>query len=364
VVSVGEIVYCRATTWKPGLDGHGYEKGAFSRMHRTALALATTLMMSLGLATSASASVSCTSFDNRVLRLVAFDHNALYVQSGRILFYAEGMPGPCAAATTTNTDKIVVDNSGESWLYIDLGEPFAPGATDEGDGSSEIEINVVGNGFLLGINPGITGAPAPAMIGLGTAGINLNGGETAGIDPDLTVSSAHELVQVGGSDSKDVIDAAGGFGTGGDFGMEAHLAGGAGNDVLQAGAGVNELAGGDGNDQLHGGPGNDEILGGPGRDMVNLKHGAVGPITASLTTETATGAGSDVFRDIENLTGSVFGDTLTGDGQRNRLRGRRGDDQLFGLAGNDSLDGWLGFDTLTGGGGADSCVDGEQLFSC
>jgi Ca2+-binding RTX toxin-like protein len=325
-------------------------------------ALATTLLMSLGLATSASASVSCTSFDNGILKLVAFDHNALYVQSGQI----EPMDGACDAATTTNTDKIIADNSGGSVLYIDLGEPFAPGATDEGDGSSEIEIKVIGNGFLLGINLGIRGAPAPAMIGLGTAGINLNGGETAGIDPDLTVSSGHELVQVGGSDSKDVIDASGGFGTGGDFGIEAELAGGPGNDTLHAGAGGSEdtLAGGDGNDRLHGGPGQDEILGGPGSDTANLKHGAVGPITASLTTETATGAGPDVLLDIEHLTGSIFGDTLTGDGQRNRLRGRRGDDQLFGLGGNDFLDGWLGFDTLTGGGGADSCVDGEQLFSC
>ena len=55
------------------------------------------------------------------------------------------LPAACGAATTANTDSIVVNGSAGSveTLTIDLdGGPFAPGATAE-SGSSEIEISLL-----------------------------------------------------------------------------------------------------------------------------------------------------------------------------------------------------------------------------
>ncbi len=54
----------------------------------------------------------------------------------------------CQTATVTNTDVIEVavpDVPESDTVVVDLsGGPLAPGATDEGDGSSEIEIEISG----------------------------------------------------------------------------------------------------------------------------------------------------------------------------------------------------------------------------
>ena len=51
--------------------------------------------------------------------------------------------------------------------------------------------------------------------------------------------------------------------------------------------------------------------------------------------------------------GSVFNDTITGDGGDNWLYGLDGDDTLYGNAGADVIFGNGGSDILTGGSGAD-----------
>ncbi|CAN0484539.1 unnamed protein product, partial [Phaeothamnion confervicola] len=54
---------------------------------------------------------------------------------------------------------------------------------------------------------------------------------------------------------------------------------------------------------------------------------------------------------FENLLGSSFADTLTGNIGANRLDGGAGDDTLNGGAGGDTLVGGAGNDTLVGGAG-------------
>ncbi len=70
----------------------------------------------------------------------------------------------------------------------------------------------------------------------------------------------------------------------------------------------------------------------------------------------------DVLVDIENLEGSLFDDTLSGDHNDNalygnagndRLSGRGGDDELYGGTGNDILDGGRGHNLIDGGEGID-----------
>jgi Ca2+-binding RTX toxin-like protein len=64
---------------------------------------------------------------------------------------------------------------------------------------------------------------------------------------------------------------------------------------------------------------------------------------------------------IEDVEGSLSGDTLAGDDAPNALRGRAGDDTLTGGGGDDIIDGGTGADTISGDAGDDVILarDGE-----
>jgi Ca2+-binding RTX toxin-like protein len=135
------------------------------------------------------------------------------------------------------------------------------------------------------------------------------------------------------------------------------ITGNAGNDTLLGLGGNDSIFGGDGNDSLfgginndilEGGSGNDDMDGGDGIDTLSYLTSNVG-VLVSLTSGTAEGghAVGDTFTNIENLSGSGFNDTLTGDIL---------DNVLWGLAGDDSLDGRSGNDTMHGGTGNDLYV--------
>ncbi|MFO1006697.1 MAG: hypothetical protein U0929_12125 [Planctomycetaceae bacterium] len=120
------------------------------------------------------------------------------------------------------------------------------------------------------------------------------------------------------------------------------ITGGSGNDTLLGGLMNDKLTGGAGSDLLIGGDGNDTLIGGDGIDTVSYQT-ATGPVTVNLATKKATGAaGNDTFATIENVIGSPFNDTITGDLLNNLLDG--GD----AIPGND---------TILGGGGVDSIIN-------
>ncbi|UVM23305.1 retention module-containing protein [Pseudomonas wadenswilerensis] len=150
-------------------------------------------------------------------------------------------------------------------------------------------------------------------------------------------------------------------GTGGDDTLLA----GAGNDTLNAGTGNDVLIGGDGNDFLYGGDGNDQLIGGAGDDLLDggagidtaSYSGAVSAVTVNLNTaggQNTGGAGTDTLVAIENLIGTDYNDTLTGNGNANLLHGGLGNDTLIGGGGDDVLIGGPGNNTLTGGTGSDT----------
>lgn len=68
------------------------------------------------------------------------------------------------------------------------------------------------------------------------------------------------------------------------------------------------------------------------------------------------GAGSDTLYGNENLIGSAYDDTLSGDWAANIIRGGAGNDTISGAAEADILYGQAGTDSLTGGTGADTFV--------
>ena len=122
------------------------------------------------------------------------------------------------------------------------------------------------------------------------------------------------------------------------------LCGLGGNDTIRGVGDDDILLGGSGNDNLSGGPGNDIVNGGSGADTANYSASATGVI-ASLTTEFATGEGTDTFSGVERLNGSGLADTLTGSGGVNVLNGLGGNDTLKakdGIGGNDTVDGGAG----------------------
>src|SRR6266581_4014316 len=116
------------------------------------------------------------------------------------------------------------------------------------------------------------------------------------------------------------------------------------------------LTGSDGNNVIEGGPGDDTIDGGVGVDTASYAHAASG-VTVSLgqlnVAQNTGGAGVDTLVAVENLLGSAFDDTLTGNNGANMLSGGAGNDTLDGGAGNDVLNGDAGNDLLIGGAGND-----------
>lgn len=131
-------------------------------------------------------------------------------------------------------------------------------------------------------------------------------------------------------------------------------------DLITGSAAANRIRALGDYDWIVGSGGRDTIEGGTGRDTVAYSS-ATGGVVASLLTDTGTGgqATGDVYIDIENLTGSSYGDRLSGDSDRNTLRGLGRDDFLFGFGGNDTLDGGIGNDSLDGGLGNDRFIGGR-----
>jgi Ca2+-binding RTX toxin-like protein len=131
------------------------------------------------------------------------------------------------------------------------------------------------------------------------------------------------------------------------------LCGQGGNDILRGLGGNDTLRGAGGNDTLQGGVGNDTLDGGTGADTASYSA-SLTAVSASLTTNTSTGEGSDTFVAVENLLGSSKVDTLTGSGANNKLTGGGGNDTERGGSGNDQVIGSDGADFLYGQDGADT----------
>ncbi|MFN7318761.1 MAG: DUF642 domain-containing protein, partial [bacterium] len=120
-----------------------------------------------------------------------------------------------------------------------------------------------------------------------------------------------------------------------------------GNDTLFGGAGIDQLYSGGGNDTLGGGAGADYIDGGVGTDTVSYAASSTGE-TINLNNNRQASAGEangDWLANIENVIGSAFADTLTGNSGNNVLDGGAGN-TFTGSDSNDSYAGNTGNDSI------------------
>jgi serralysin len=136
------------------------------------------------------------------------------------------------------------------------------------------------------------------------------------------------------------------------------LEGWGGDDLLDGRDGDDTLWGGSGNDTLKGGGGADVLQGDAGIDTVSYYESPEGVFVVLGLPGLGGDAEGDTFGGIENLTGSLYADTLWGDDGINQLMGMDGNDTLKGYGGADSLHGGNGNDTLDGGAGADTMLGG------
>ncbi len=134
-----------------------------------------------------------------------------------------------------------------------------------------------------------------------------------------------------------------------------------GDDTVSGAGGEDTLFGGDGDDTIEGGAGGDDIDGGAGIDTGSYASSGAA-VNVSLIAGTGLGgdAAGDVLTSVENLLGSAFNDTFSGNGSANHLSGQMGNDTLRGGSGDDTLDGGQGTDDLSGGAGSDSLLGGNE----
>ena len=259
--------------------------------------------------------------------------------------------------------------SSEAGVIVNLADNTATGGHAQGDVLTGIE-HIAGSDYrdmLTGNTDAneLYGAGGNDVLRGGAGNDELEGG--AGADR-LEGGAGSDWVVYLTSDTGVTVDLLNNRGDGGHAagdvlsGIE-HIAGSAHPDVLTGGDGANELAGNAGDDTLRGNGGDDVLAGGAGADRLDGGAGAdtlsyrlsVAGVQVNLAAGTATGgyAEGDVFSNVENILGSAYRDSLTGDAGANYLDGAGGDDELHGGAGVDRLIGNLGDDRLYGGAGDD-----------
>lgn len=221
----------------------------------------------------------------------------------------------------------------------DLDIDLRPGKWSDVDRDSDFQAANLGGG-PYGVAGGFArGQVFNAMLFDGDARSlieNANGG--AGDDNIRGNQVANLLV---GNDGSDTL-----FGFGGD-------------DTLVSGDGGGAMAGGNGNDRLVAGAGAEVIVGDAGIDTVVYLASASGVVVNLGTGTGALGAAQgDTISKVENVTGSVHNDIITGDNGANNLQGDAGNDLLVGAGGVDLLNGGEGDDTLQGGADGDWLIGG------
>jgi Ca2+-binding RTX toxin-like protein len=319
--------------------------------------------------------------DDKIVGLAGSD--GLYGQDGNDVL--NGGLGADTLSGGLGADRATYETAAAG-VTVSLSTPASNTGEAAGDSYTSVE-NLTGSAF----NDKLTGANSANSIIAGAGDDQLTG--LAGND-GLYGQDGNDVLNGGagsdtlsgglGSDRATYQDAAAGVtaalltpatntgeAAGDTYASIENLTGSAFNDKLTGTNGINSLIGGDGkdaifgldgNDNLYGQDGNDTLVGGVGADALSggndsdtasYSTAGAGVIASLIAPAGNTGdAAGDTYASIENLTGSAFGDTLTGN---------NGINVLVGGAGSDILAGGLGSDTLTGNSGKDQFLFNTTL---
>jgi Ca2+-binding RTX toxin-like protein len=251
----------------------------------------------------------------------------------------EGRGGSDVIDGRGGIDMVHYDSAG-SGVMVDL----VQGIAVDGDGSLDELLNVEGaygsshnDNLFGGAGNDIFAGNGGSDLIVGGAGYDLAdySTSTAGVNVDL--SSGTALDGLGGTDLLLQIEL---------------VRGSSRNDTLLGSNGAYE--------SFEGRAGDDRIDGRGGVDRVDYQLSKAG-VTVNLQTGLASDGegGTDTLLNIEQVLGSTFNDSLSGDAGVNYLAGMAGNDTLSGGAGDDLLDGGAGNDSLSGGDGDDALVAGK-----
>jgi Ca2+-binding RTX toxin-like protein len=263
-------------------------------------------------------------------------------------------------ATGEGNDEIV----NTEWV---IGSPYDDTMT--GTDGYQVFYGSGGNDVLnlLGGDDGVAGGPGDDTIDAGEGSDFIDEYQLSSIygdpGPDgITVDFVAGTLAGYGNDSIAGLELSGGTPGDdvmiGDDGDNQFIFQGAGDDTIDA-------AGGD--DIVDGGDGADDLDGGTGTDLVGFLDSSDG-----LTVDLGAGTTSqgDALAGFENILGSFYDDTISGDEAANTIEGADGADTISGLGGDDVLwGGWSdpfddgSIDSADGGLGTDQC-DAETEVNC
>ncbi len=277
------------------------------------------------------------------------DNNHNVIKGTSLSDYIKGFDGNDKLHGKAGSDYIEGDN-GDDELYGDEGIDRLHG----GDGNDKL-YGGEGRDFLYGDagNDQLYGEEGDDLLEGGEGSDLLDGGEgsntvsyglsSEGVNINLATGEAsgghangdiiRNFQNIGGSEQDDTL-------TGDD--NENYINGEGGNDKIYGGKGDDDLLGATGEDYLYGEEGDDTLTGfegidhmdgGEGVDMVSYHHPyAVHGVHVDLEKGYGIGghAHEDTYKNIENIMGSKYGDSIQGDDNNNVLNGMEGDDTIYG----------------------------------
>jgi len=255
-------------------------------------------------------------------------------------------------------DDEINGGNGDDVIYGGDGNDILRGQGGEDELYGQAGDDVLGPGFNPGGTDILDGGDGNDTASFRNAPVGVDADLVTGIATRGTATTLLTSIEnINGSDFADSLRGDGG---------DNVLRGFDGDDVLLGRGGNDSLFGGDGDDLLGPGynPGGTDILdGGAGNDTVSFANAPVA-VDADLSTGIATrGTATTLLSNIENVNGTEFNDTITGDAGDNILTGGNGDDIIMGGDGNDLLIGGPvltdGDDLIYGGNGDDTLRPGH-----